>query len=94
MELTTIYLLFALAVVGMFAVRVPHENVRVVFVLALVWPVSIAFIIFFLAMDLIGWNVDAAKGDKMFGFRRPSNANVRGFAISIFYGEVQVWKLK
>ena len=94
MDYTTIYLIGALVLVGLFAARIPHENVRVVFALALIWPVSIAFIVSFLAMYIIGWNIDAAKGTKMFGFRRPSNENVRGFAVSIFYGEVQVWKLK
>lgn len=94
MDYTTIYLIGALVLVGLFAARIPHENGRVVFALALMWPVSIACIVFFIACDQIGWNIDAAKGDKMFGFRRPTNENVRGFAITIFYGEVQVWKLK
>jgi hypothetical protein len=45
-------------------------------------------------MNFTGWNLDAAKGKHMFGFRRPKNPEVNGFAITIFYGEVQFYKLK
>jgi len=94
MELSTAYLSGALALVGLFAIRVPHENVRTVFALALMWPLSILAILFMILMNFTGWNLDAAKGTKMFGFRRPGNTNVRGFAVTIFYGEAQFWKLK
>ena len=94
MELAIVYLVGALVLVGMFAVRVPHEDVRVVFTLALAWPLSIAVIVFLFVLNATGWNLDAAKGTKMFSFRRPTNTAVRGFAVTIFYGEVQVWKSK
>lgn len=94
MELSTAYLTGALALVGLFAIRVPHENVRTVFALALMWPVTIAAILFMLVLNATGWNLDAAVGKKMFGFRRATNPQVTGFAITVFYGEVQFWKVK
>lgn len=94
MELTTAYLVGFVALVGMFAIRAPHENLRTVFALAVMWPLSIAAILAMILMTFTGWNLDAAKGTKMFGFRRASNPQVKGFAITIFYGEVQFYKVK
>ena len=94
MEFITAYLAGALVLVGMFAWRVPHENLRVVFALALVWPASIAAILFMVVLTLTGWDLDVARGSKMFGFRKPTNKEVKGFAISLFYGEVQFWKAR
>jgi len=92
MDITTSYLVGALAIVGMFAIRVPHENVRTVFALAIMWPLSMFAILVMMLMNFTGWNLDAVKGTKMFGFRRPTNTVIKGFAITIFYGEVQFWK--
>lgn len=89
-----VYMTGAILLVGMFAVRVPHENIRTVFALALMWPLSFLAILVMVLMTFTGWNVDAAQGTKMFGFRRPTNAGVTGFAVTVFYGEVQFWKVK
>jgi len=94
MDYITLYLVGALVLVGMFAVRVPHENVRVVFALALMWPLSILAILFMLVLNATGWDLDTAQGTKMFGFRRPGNPQVRGFAVTVFYGEVQFYKMR
>jgi len=94
MELSTAYLSGALALVGLFAIRAPHEDIRTVFVLALIWPLSILAILAMVFMSTTGWNLEAAKGTKMFGFRRPTNDMIKGFAVCIFYGEVQIWKKK
>lgn len=92
MEFITAYLAGIVVLVGMFAARVPHENVRVVFALALAWPVSILAILFMLVLNATGWNLDAAVGTKMFGFRKATNPAVKGFAVTIFFGEVQFYK--
>lgn len=94
MDYTTIYLSGVIALATAFAIRVPHENLRTVMVLALVWPLSLAAILFFILLNATGYDLDAAKGTKMFGFRRPTNTLIKGFAITIFYGEIQVWKKK
>lgn len=91
MELITAYLAGFVALVGMFALRAPHENLRTVFVLAVVWPVSILAIVFMVAISFVGWNFDVAKSDKMFGSRRSTNPNVRGIAVSVFGTELQFY---
>lgn len=91
MELITAYLAGAVVLVGLFALRVPHEDVRVVFFLALAWPLSIAAILFMVILNATGWDLDAARGTKMFGFRKPTNPKIRGFAVTLFYGEVQFY---
>lgn len=91
MELITAYLAGIVVLIGMFAARVPHENIRVVFCLALVWPLSIAAILFMIVLNATGWDLDAAQGTKMFGFRKPTNPQVRGFAVTLFYVEVQFY---
>lgn len=91
MELIVAYLVGIVVLVGMFAVRVPHEDIRVVFALALAWPLSILAILFMLVLNATGWDLDTAKATKMFGFRKPTNPAVKGFAITVFYGEVQFY---
>ncbi len=89
-----LYLSGALAFVGMFAIRAPHENLRVVFALAIMWPLSILLILAFVLMSFTKWNLDVERGNKMFGIRRPTNTNVKGIAITVFGEELQFWKLK
>lgn len=97
MDILTAYAIYvtgAILLVGMFTVRAPHENSRTVFALALMWPLSFLAIFAMVLVNFTGWNVDAAQGTKMFNFRRPTHTGVYGFAITIFYGEVQFWKVK
>lgn len=91
MELITAYLAGFVALVGMFALRAPHENLRTVFVLAAAWPLSILAILAMMLMTFTGWNFDVAKSDKMFGSRRSTNPNVRGIAVSVFGTELQFY---
>lgn len=93
MEFTTAYLIGIIALIGMFAIRVPYENSRTVFALALMWPLSIVAIIVMMIILAIGWNFDIGSNTKMFGFRRPSNPNARGFAITVFTTEFQFYKV-
>lgn len=94
MEFVTAYLAGIVVLVGMFAVRAPHEDLRTVFALALMWPVSIAAILFMVILSFTGWNLDAAVGKTMFGFRKASNPQVKGFAVTLFYGEVQFYTVR
>lgn len=94
MEFITAYLAGVVALTGLWALRVPHENVRTVFVLAVAWPLSIVAVLFMVVLNATGWDLDVARGSKVFGFRKPTNKEVRGFAISLFYGEVQFWKAR
>ena len=97
MELITAYAIYmtgAILFVGMFAVRVPHESLRTVFALALMWPLSIVAILAMVILSVTGWDFDVAKGTKTFGFRRPTNPNARGFAVTVCGTELQFYAMR
>ena len=89
-----IYMTVAILIVGLWAVRVPHEDVKMVFILALAWPMTLFLIAGSLLLDAIGWGFDAVKSPKWFGFRKPTNTEVVGFALTLFRVEFQVWKAR
>jgi hypothetical protein len=97
MDILTAYAIYATGVillVGAFAARVPHENVSTVFVLGLVWPVSILAIVFMLIVTVTGWDFDVdTNAGKMFNFRRPTNPNAKGFGLCLLGVEFQLYKL-
>ena len=94
MEYVTAYLAGIVVVNGLWAMRVPHEDVRMVFMLALFWPVTILAVLFMVAVTATGWtfDVDTTAG-KMYNFRRPTNPNARGFALCLLGVEFQLYKL-
>lgn len=95
MELITYWMYGVVAFSVLLALRVsPHEDPRFLFRAVLVWPFSITVIALVLLMDAVGWNFEAVRVSKMFGFRRPTNTEVRGFAITLFYAEIQMWKAR
>ena len=89
-----IYMTVAILVVGLWALRVPHEDVKIVFILALGWPVSIVAIVVIALLNANKWDLDIVKGATMFGFRRPSNPNAKGFAVTVFGAEIQVYSIR
>jgi hypothetical protein len=89
-----VYMTGAILLVGMFAARIPYENGRTVFALALMWPLSLLGIAILVVFNATRWELDAARGTRMFGFRRPTNPDARGFAVTVFFAEVQIWKIK
>ncbi len=94
MEYVTAYLAGIVVVNGLWAMRVPHEEVRMVFLLALFWPVTILAVLFMVAITATGWtfDVDTTAG-KMYNFRRPTNPNARGWALCLLGVEFQLYKL-
>ena len=92
MEYITAYLAGALVLVGMFAARVPHEDLRTVFALAVFWPVSIAAILFMLVLNATGWDFDVdTNAGKMFNLRKPTNPGVKGFGLCLLGIEFQFY---
>ena len=95
MDLMTIYFAGVMAFAVLMALRAsPHEDARFLFRAVLVWPLSIAVVVGVLLLDAVGWNMEASRTTKMFGFRKPTNTKVRGFAITVFYAEIQCWKVR
>lgn len=93
MDIITAYLAGALVLIALWAIRVPHEDVRTVFLLAIMWPLSILAIVGMVILTATGWDLDVANSDKMFGFRRPTNPKAKGFAVTIFTVELQLFKV-
>jgi hypothetical protein len=94
MEMIVAYLAGVVVLAGVWAMRVPHEDIRIVFVLCLFWPVSITLIALMLMLQGVGWDIDTAEGTKRFGFRRPTNPKARGFAVTVFGTEIQFYSMK
>jgi hypothetical protein len=91
MDYITAYMAGALALIGLWAIRVPHEEVRIVFMLAIAWPLSIVAIIITMILNATGWDINVEKSPKAFYFRRPTNPEARGFAVTAFWTELQFY---
>ena len=87
--MVSIFVLQAIA-----AVRTPREDAQVVIFATVFWPLMVVLVAGSFLLDWIGWGFDAVKGSKMFGARRPTNTEVRGFAVTLFYVEFQMWKAR
>ena len=74
------------------AVRTPREDAQVVIFATVFWPLMIVLIAGSFALEFAGIGFDMVKGAKWFGIRRPTNTQVRGFAITLFRVEFQVWR--
>ncbi len=94
MEMIVAYLVGVVVLAGLFALRAPHEDIRVVFVLSLFWPISVLLIALMFLLSAVGWDIDTAEGTKRFSYRKPTNPNARGFAITVFGTEIQFYSLK
>ena len=94
MDMITAYLVGALVLIGLWAWRVPHEDVRMVFILSIMWPLSVVVILFIVALSAIGWEMELDKGKKAFGFRKPTNPLVKGFALTVLFQEFQFYKAR
>ena len=92
MDYTTIYFVGFIVTVGAFAIRARDVESRTLFLIAISWPLSMAFALFIYAPSLVGADMDVQDSDKMFGYRTPTNPEARGFAITVFHSEVQFWK--
>ena len=92
MEYITAYTTGALALIGLWAMRVPHEDVRTVFLLSIMWPLTILAVVGMALLNATGWDMDVASSDKMFNFRRPGNTALKGFAVTAFTVELQFFK--
>ena len=92
MDYSTIYFVGFIVTVGAFAVRARDVESRTLFLIALTWPLSMAFALFIWLLSIVGADMDVRDSDKMFGYRKPTNPEVRGFAVTVFHSEIQFWK--
>jgi len=93
MELITAYLAGIVVVNGLWALRVPHEDVRMVFLLALFWPVTILAVVCMMIVLATGWDFDVdTSAGLMYNFRKPTNPKAKGFALCLLGVEFQLYK--
>ena len=91
MDYTTIYMTGFILTVGAFAIRARDVEARTLFIIAATWPVMVPFAVFIFALDLIKWDMDMAKGTQIVGFRKATNPQVRGFAVTVLFQEFQFY---
>lgn len=97
MDALTIYSAYmtgVVALVGLWSIRMPDENLRIVFILALLWPLSLVAIGATVVGTAAGWHMDLAKGASLFGCRKATNPKVNGFAVTVFRQEFQFYSFK
>lgn len=75
------------------AIRNPHTDAQTLLIATLFWPVIILLVLGSLALDVIGWNFDTARSPKWFGFRKPTNPRAKGYALTLFTFEFQLYKM-
>jgi hypothetical protein len=94
MEMIVAYLVGVVVLQGLFALRAPHQDAPTVFAICLFWPVSIVLIAFMFLLSAVNWDFDVAESTTRFGFRKPTNPNARGFAVTVFNTEFQFYSMK
>ena len=94
MEIFAAYLTGVVVLQGLFAIRAPHEEARTVYAICLFWPVSIVLIAGMFLLGAVKWDIDVAEGTKRFGYRKPTNPNAKGFALTVFGTEFQFYTVK
>ena len=94
MELIVAYLVGVVVLQGLFALRASSVDGLTVFALCICWPVSVVLIAGMFLLDAVGWDIDTAESTKKFGFRKPTNTEVRGFAVTVFGTEIQFYSMK
>jgi len=91
MDYTTIYMLGFILTVGAFAIRARDVDTRTLFVIAIAWPLSLAFALVIFLLSLVKWDMDVAESTKTFGFRKSTNPKMQGFAVTVFGTEIQFY---
>jgi len=76
-----------------------YSEIRPSVLIAAIWPITIALIPYFGMLHYIriktGWHTDCKFSAKAFNYRKSTNSNViKGFAITIFWCELQFWKTR
>ena len=89
----TAYLAGTVATMILCAVRTPQTDLRAATQIALFWPISLLAILVVMILDYFGYDIDVILVKKLFGFRRPTSPGTKGFALTVFCVETQIWKV-
>ena len=77
-----------------FAVRTSNVDIDSAVILSIFWPLSILAMILLKSLWTFNWDMDIVGVNKCFGYRKPTNPEMKGFAVIIFKLEFQLWKRK
>ena len=93
-DIFTLYFIGIVLLFIAFAVKCPYAEIRIVLLLTFFWPASliVVSIILFLGLFNIEFNI-AINKKNMFELRRGTNPKCYGFALTIFYVELQFYKI-
>ncbi len=94
MEYAIGYIAIAFVIQASAAIRAPHNDAQTVFVASWFWIVILPLVAGSFLLDAVGWKFDMARSPKIVGFRKPTNPNAKGYALSLFTVEFQLYKVK
>jgi len=94
MEMIVTYMAGFIVTVGAFAVRAKEVEARALFIIALAWPLSILFAMFIFLLSTVGADFDVKDSNVRFGFRKATNPKARGFAVTLFGAEFQLYQMR
>jgi len=87
-----VYMAGVIIMMAAFAIRTENQDIAPALILSAFWPISILVMIILKCLWILNWDMDIVGTDKWFHYRKPTNPEVRGFAINIFKLEFQFWQ--
>ena len=94
MEYAIGYIAITFVIQALAAVRNPMENTQTIFVASWFWILILPLVACSFALDAIGWGFDMARNDKIVYFRKPTNPQLKGFAVTLLTFEFQFYSKK
>jgi len=87
-----IYMAGVIIMMIAFAIRTSNTDITSAVILSIFWPLSILTMIIIKSLWTINWDIHVVGVNEYFGYRKPNNSEVKGFAVTIFKLEFQFWK--
>lgn len=93
-NLITVYLAGLVATIALAAIRTPDSEVRPTAIIAAIWPVVLPLVLLNLILSTLDWELDIDTVNKPLGWRKPTNPEVTGFAVTVLWLEFRVFKAR
>lgn len=93
MEYAIGYIAIVFVIQAIAAVRTPYESTQTIFVASVFWIFILPLVACSFLLDAIGWSFDVVRSPKWFYFRKPTNPKAKGYALTIFKLELQLFKV-
>ena len=92
----TIFIIYIIGIITMmiaFAIRTQVDTWSTL-LLSTFWPLSLFLLMVIKFLWTIDCDMDIVTGEKWFGYRKPDNPKLDGFAVTIVKLEFQFWSKK